>query len=193
MSRRRQSPDIVSDDDLENAKNDGALLQARYDKGEARRPEVFARNLDRLAQMHGLTRKEVAEKIGTNYQWFRRIVTRGLTRISGKNMASLERLATFFNLGSVDEFWNPNLIEFRVEKPGLDRDADPYTHFVWRQQKFWPYARKLAHILATGKHEYLKNLIDALYKTVPQDGFRKPEPGAGYWSSSDGEDAGEDD
>lgn len=181
---RRRAVNSVSE---EEAKDVIARLQARYQEAEARDPEVFAQNLDRLTQMHGLTRREVAEKIGARYQWFRRLVTRGLTRIDARNQAALDRLAALLGLAGIEDLWSPDLIEFKVVRPGLDRDADPHTHVVWRQREFWPYARKLAHILASGQHEYLKDLIDALYATVPKDAFKEPEPGASFWSSSEGD------
>lgn len=178
MKRRGQDVTHLS----EEAKQFG---QEAADHAEAGRdPQVFAVNLKRLTLLHGLSLRQAAEKVGADYLWYRRAATRGLSRVGKKTRPVLERVVQVFGLTTVDDLWDAGLI--RLERGGgLGLDADPHTHYVWRQKEWWPWARKLAHVLASGRHDYLRDLIDALYNTVQQDGFREPEPGAAYWSSED--------
>jgi hypothetical protein len=166
----------------EDAKRFGEEVAGHADVG--RDPQVFAHNLKRLTLMHGLSLRQAAEKVGADYQWYRRAATRGLSRVGKKTRPVLERVVQVFGLTTVDDLWESGLIRFQ-RGGGLDRDADPHTHYVWRQKEWWPWAKKLAHILASGKHDYLQDLIDALYETVREEGFKEPEQGASYWSSGD--------
>ena len=132
-------------------------------------PEVFARNLERLTQMADLTRNQVAALIGAKYQWYRRIVTKGLSRIRQGHRAYLEELAKLFRLDRVEDLWKPDLIVFRVKRVGLPPQADPQEELEWYQEELVPIAKKLGQLLATGKHDYLKELIARLHDTLPKD------------------------
>ena len=68
---------------MRRTKRDEAELSAESDQTNlvVADPKVFASNLDRLTQMGNLTRKQVANLIKAKYQWYRRVVTKGLTRI----------------------------------------------------------------------------------------------------------------
>lgn len=168
--------------DLDRVSEDRRKQQ--LEKYVERDSEVFARNLDRLTVMNGLSRKEAAEKVGADYLWYRRAVTDGLSRISKRTRPILEKIVEVFGLTTVDDLWERDLIQFE-RSSGLNAEPDTPAHLVWRQKEWWPWARKLAHILAGGRHDYLKDLIDALYRTLPKDTFKEPEPGASYWSSGD--------
>jgi hypothetical protein len=123
--------------------------------------------------MKELTLKKTAEDIGADYQWIRRIVTRGMVRITEDNRPYLQKLARLFEISKVEDLWNRDLIVFKVrqEGPALTDEGLP--------EVLVPYARKLILLLASGKHEYLKELIERLYATLP------PKPG----HTADDEDA----
>jgi hypothetical protein len=146
--------------------------------------KVFARNLDRLTKLHGLTRRQAAERVGANHLWYRRAVTKGLTRITTGTRPVLEKIIELFHLTRPEDLWDADLIRFERTK-ALSAEADADTNLVWRQKEWWPWAEKLAHILASGQHNYLIDLIDALYKSVPKDVLKEPAPGASYWSSDE--------
>jgi hypothetical protein len=184
----RSNSSDEDDDDRPKDKVHGVtaedLARVRNKARDYQDPDEFAANLDRLTRMHGLTRKEVAKQIGAPYQWYRRVVTKGLVRISKENRVYLEALVDLFRLGRIEDLWRPDLIRFDVETPGLDPEADQHTQLAWRQRELWPYAEKLGRLLASGKHEYLKDLIDRLHETLPKD-VPEPPPMAQHWSSGD--------
>lgn len=132
-------------------------------------PKVFARNLARLTEMHNLTRKQVAERIGAKHQWYRRIVTKGLTRIQQDHQVYLKKLARLFRINRVEDLWKDDLIVFRLKQSGLSAKAGPQEEEAWYQDEYVPIARKLFRLLATGKHEFLKDLIDKLHATLPPE------------------------
>lgn len=127
-------------------------------------PKVFARNLYALIQMQGLTLKKTADKIGAKYQWIRRIVTRGMVRITEENRPYLNKLARLFQIGKIEDLWKPDLIEVTVQREGPALAED-----LLREKKLVPYAQKLILLLASGKHEYLKELIDRLHGTLTKE------------------------
>ena len=164
-------PDKVSDD----------RRKFQLERPIERHSDVFARNLNRLTIMNGLSRKEAAKKVGANYLWYRRAVTAGLCRISKRTRPILKRIVLVFGLTAIDDLWEPDLIRFE-RSSGLKADAEPPKE---------PWAAKLAIILATGKHDYLKDLIDTIYRTV-DGGIEQPTDGAPYWSSGGGDDNEDD-
>ena len=185
MREKKTTIDELSEADLARVRN-------RPDAREYREAKVFATNLDRLTRMHGMTRQQAAERIGAPYQWYRRVVTQGLRRISTENRDYLEVLADLFHLGRIEDLWRPDLISYNVEKAGLDPKADKHTQLLWRQNQLWPYAEKLGRLLASGQYEFLKELIDKLHETLPKD-VPEPMPMAQHWSSdADDEDVDED-
>jgi len=135
--------------------------------------KTFASNLDKLTRMHGMTRLEVAEKIGSPPLWVRRVITRGLARVTSENRPYLEALAELFCLSRPEDLWVEDLVVFSVERHGLDSAADEHLRLAWRQSALWPWARKLGRLLGTGRFEYLKALIDDLHSRLPPD---TPEP-----------------
>jgi hypothetical protein len=72
--------------------------------------ERFASNLDRLLGVVGLNRKEAAAEIGVSYKLLRRLVSAGVSRTDERNMESLKKIATYFALPSVEDFWRADLI-----------------------------------------------------------------------------------
>jgi hypothetical protein len=148
-----------------------------------RDPAVFADNLNKLTTMHGLSRKDAAALVGASHLWYRRAVIYGVARVTKKNQPILEKIAEEFRITTVDDLWTPKLVQFQI--PSMTVSPDQLSHVIWRQKEWWPYARKLAHILASGRHDYLRTMIDVLYRSVVNDGFKEPEAGAAYWSSGD--------
>jgi len=158
MKRTATKLDGLSDEEQGRSKE---RLKEKATEQEWNDRQVFARNLDNLIQMKGLTLKNTADKIGADYQWIRRIVTRGMVRITEENRPYLKKLARLFEVSRIEDLWNPDLIVFRVKKDGPALTAD------WLEDELVPYAQKTILLLASGEHEYLKELIDKLHATLP--------------------------
>src|SRR5437879_4122374 len=109
-------------------------------------PDVFARNLDLLSRWKRLSRKEVAEKSGVPRQWFRRIVTRGLRRVTERNRHSLRALAKLFGLHTLEQFWESDLIVLK-DLRFAPESMGPPTPTIGRQVEFRPYQDKLIELL----------------------------------------------
>jgi hypothetical protein len=77
--------------------------------------EQFARNLDGLLQLVGLSRKEAAEEIGVSYKLVRRLASAGVSRIDERNKESLSKIAGFFSLPRIDDLWLQNLIPWLLQ------------------------------------------------------------------------------
>jgi hypothetical protein len=183
MEKSRRNVEYASDE--EHARGQEIAGESHDYVEQSRDPQVFARNLNRLTLLYGLTRRQAAEKVGADYLWYRRAVTKGLRRVTRTTRPVLERIVQAFGLTTVEDLWERGLI--RLERRGaLVDEPDAHVNLVWRQREWWPWARKLAHILASGQHDYLRDLIDALYRTVPKT-LEEPEPGSSYWSSHEGE------
>ena len=159
MKRTATELDDISGEDQEESKE---RFKKKAVEQEWNDPQVFASNLDRIIQMKGLTLKKTADKIGANYQWIRRIVTRGMVRITDEKRPYLKKLARLFEISRIEDLWNPDLIVFKVKKDGPALTAD------WLEDELVPYAQKTILLLASGKHEYLKDLIDRLHATLPE-------------------------
>jgi len=124
-------------------------------------PEVLATNLRLLLQQKGMTRRKVWTAIGEQSRaWFERVVKRGLSNVTPKGRDRLEKVASFFGL-SYDDLWRPDLITFEVGQP---------------RQEFQGYSEKLTDLLLSGKHEYLKDLIDSLHRNLWKNVKLEQEP-----------------
>jgi hypothetical protein len=163
MRRTATKLDGLSGEDQERSKE---RFKEKAAEQEWNDRQVFARNLDNLIQMKKLTLKTTADKIRANYQWIRRIVTRGMVRITEENRPYLKKLARLFEISRIEDLWMPDLIVFKVRKEG------PALTNEWLQDDLVPYAQKLIRLLVSGKHDYLMELIDRLHGTL------LPEPGA---------------
>jgi hypothetical protein len=75
-----------------------------------RRKKRFAANLQQLVEAAGLNLKQAAEEIGVPYPWVRRTATAGVARSDEKNRTTLERLAAYFALPSIDHLWHNQLV-----------------------------------------------------------------------------------
>lgn len=71
---------------------------------------LFARNLDRLLGLTGLSRIAAAEEIGVDYKVLRRFVSDGVGKIVRPNEAILTRIAAYFVLPSVEDLWRLDLL-----------------------------------------------------------------------------------
>jgi len=160
MKRRVTPLEGLSEDEQEKSTH---ISQGKAAEKEWNDRKVFARNLDNLIQMKGFTLKGTAEKIGANYQWMRRIVTRGMVRITEENRPHLQKIAKLFGINRIEDLWMPDLIAFKV-KGQVGALADE-----WLRDELKPYAQKLILLLASGKYEYLKALIDGLHGTMTKD------------------------
>lgn len=74
------------------------------------RKRRFARNLDRLIGLVGLSRKAVAEEIGITHKLVLRLVSTGVSRTDDRNVESLTRIAAYFALPSVNDLWRAGLL-----------------------------------------------------------------------------------
>jgi DNA adenine methylase len=130
----------------------------------------LAQNLDRLLALNGLGRKEAAEAIGVPYKWLRRAVSQGLARPDQRNAARLESVTAFFGLRRIDDLWQPSLVELRL---ALNRRDDGNGNGHLRKSATLD---KLDDLLATGKHDYLHDLIDDLHrKAIPEKAQQEVE------------------
>ncbi len=71
---------------------------------------LFARNLDRLLGLVGLSRKAAADEIGVDYKVLRRFVSEGISKIVRPNEAILVRIAAYFSLPGVEALWRSDLL-----------------------------------------------------------------------------------
>ena len=70
----------------------------------------FARNLDRLLGIVGLSRKEAADETGIDYRVIRRLVSDGISRIDERGEPDLQRLIKFFHLKNETDLWAFDLL-----------------------------------------------------------------------------------
>ena len=71
---------------------------------------IFAKNIDRLLDLLGTDRKQAAGKVGVPYKWLWRMATKGITRIDDRHRPNLQKLAEFFLVQSVNDFWQVGLL-----------------------------------------------------------------------------------
>jgi hypothetical protein len=159
------------DENLDRLDEGGGFQQRRlrdlnsnlYDKGEdkelsgiERDPEQFKANLNYIIDAYGCDLHDLAEKAGVEYRWLRRIVRKGLER----RVNRLDRVASYFGLPDGDYLWAR---EIKIYPLALPPKPDQLS--TLKQKINWPHAQRLLELLETGKHEYLKGLIDELYRT----------------------------
>lgn len=161
MKRTARSLDGLSEDEQEESTY---RFQGKATEKEWSDRRVFARNLDTLIQMKEFTLKGLAEKIGANYQWMRRIVTRGIVRITEENQPCLKKMANLFGISRIEDLWMPDLIVFKVKG-----QVAALTDEWLRNAEFVSYAKKLILLLDSGQHDYLKSLIDNLHELLSND------------------------
>lgn len=70
----------------------------------------FARNLDRLMEIVGLSRKEAAKESGIDYRMVRRLVSEGVSRGDERSKDELQKLVAFFCLERADDLWRADLL-----------------------------------------------------------------------------------
>jgi hypothetical protein len=156
----------VHDEDLGGEHREESPHQERLDGratwNQGGDPKVLAENLRRLVQRRVVTRQEVWKAIGQEKRaaWFERVLKKGLSRVTPQGRDRLERVAGYFGL-TYDDLWRADLITFEVDRPRPD---------------FRRYGEKLADLLASGKHEYLKDLIDTLHEALWRRVRSAPEP-----------------
>ncbi len=135
-------------------------LPRRPSSNEDMQPRVsatFADNLRALAHLAKVTPDEVVEKCRISGRWYTRLMANGLARIDKRTRPGLERLAHFFDLGRVEDFWDPRM-DRRRQRAGAEEQI-----ITWSTKVNWSYAKKLLELLETGEHEHLKGLIDTLH------------------------------
>ena len=164
------------------------------------RKQLFARNLNQLLDVLDLNRKTAADEIGISYRWVRRVVTGGVSRPDKRNLASLEKLVSYFCLPNIDALWTPDLVAAliasepgrsfvekfgagistmvheQVERSGrIDEtlvNAWTSTHGEPEQRSTPSYEARLAALIATGQHDSLGQL-DALCKRMVEEAYEK--------------------
>ena len=162
------------------------------------RKEAFAKNLNQLLDVLDLNRKAAAEEIQISYRWVRRVVTSGVSRPDERNKENLDRLVSYFRLPSIEALWTPDLVAALiaselglrfVEKfgPNISRlvtaqvehsghidktlvNAWMSTHGEPEQRSAPSYETRLAALVATGRHDSLRQL-DALCKRMVEDAY----------------------
>jgi len=72
---------------------------------------TFAKNLDGLLDLLGLSRKDAAEQIGVTYKLIRRLVSAGISRPDDRNRDNLLAITRFFALPSIQHLWHENLVD----------------------------------------------------------------------------------
>jgi hypothetical protein len=116
----------------------------------------FKLNMEYLVCTYNISLPDLANEIGVEYRWLRRIVSQGLAR----KVDRLDRLARHFGLPNGDYLWATDIERFLPAPP-----PKPEQLGTLKQKINWSHAQQLLELLETGQHEYLKGLIDQLHKT----------------------------
>jgi hypothetical protein len=164
--KSREGRDILDEISDEHQQRSREEFNGKAAEQEWNDPLVFARNLGILIQMKGRTLKSTADEVGADYQWIRRIATRGMVRITDDNHPYLKKLAKLFEIGRIEDLWMPDLIVVRQERPTVTDHLLPGV--------VAPYARKLILLLASGEHDYLREMIDTLHGMLKDDDDDEP-------------------
>ncbi len=136
-----------------------------------------------------MSRKGVADEIGIMHKLVLRLVSAGVSRTDDRNVESLTRIATYFALPNVDDFWRADLLlrllsakdggfveKFRPrllaerERRLAEERARSHDELALLSRALGfeaappmltgPWAEKVAAILASPKAEQFKRLID---------------------------------
>lgn len=193
MPRVRADARFVADN--REISDDMTLYTGGYEvraKAEQRDPKVFKRNLRQLWQRSRLTGPQVVKRIGNGAKadWFRHLLSDGLSRVDQRTAERLYRLARLFGLKSVEDLWNPDLVGVVVAKTGSLSTDNWATRQAWEKDKFWPRMAKYKELLESGRFEFLEELIDRLHA-----GYRREiseERRARHQGSDDEEEASEE-
>jgi hypothetical protein len=163
------------------------------------RKRLFASNLDRLIRLVGMNRKEVADEIGITHILVLRLVSAGISRVDPRNIKTLTKIASFFALPSVDDFWRVDLVRRLLSptegdsfvkrfRPRLLAERERRLVEAQRHSEdelallslalgfqdvrttlTGPLAEKIDAILASGKAEQFKRLIDDYFHFTDAD------------------------
>lgn len=71
---------------------------------------TFASNVAGLLDLLGKDRKQAAGAVGVPYKWLWRMATKGIARTDDRHRPNLQRLADYFLVPSVDDFWQVGLL-----------------------------------------------------------------------------------
>jgi hypothetical protein len=152
------------------------------------RKKLFARNLDRLISIVGMSRKEVADEIGVQHKLVLRLVSDGVSRLEERNVNHLKMIGDYFELPSTESLWSLDILSMvlvsgsnfvkkfqtRLQKEREKRLANEPAHgldemtLLDRALGFesaapllsGPWADKIRTILASPKAEQFKRLIN---------------------------------
>lgn len=174
LKRKRMatlSPELI------DAKAKGAPVDLRpaIEDVIERNSQVFLKNLRYLTEQSRQTKASIAQVAVVSHEWLRQLTQRGLSQIRQKNREPLERLRRFFNLDSIDDFWSATLIS---ELERVRRRSTAMNPLL--RSKDCPYAFKVITLLQTGEHDFVRDLIDTLYRQVKHEciderGFHMPD------------------
>ncbi|WP_144981473.1 helix-turn-helix domain-containing protein [Gimesia aquarii] len=114
--------------------------------GMKRDPEEFKQNVRRRLNELNLTQKEAAEKADLPYKWVRRICSRGLTRIEGRNAEQVKKLCDLLGIEDHEQLFS-----------GIGFDDTPAG-----------WAKKAAEVIRrkNSDGEQLKSQIDIAYRKL---------------------------
>jgi transcriptional regulator with XRE-family HTH domain len=104
----QRSPEYTGSAAVLGIGEEGQTEEQRVGTEERRR--LFARNLDRLIALVGMTRREVADQAGIAHKLVLRLVSSGVSKTDPRNVESLRRIAAFFALPGVSDFWRSDLL-----------------------------------------------------------------------------------
>lgn len=136
--------------------------------------QTFAKNLDELLCLLGMSRKDAAEQIGLNYKLIRRLVTAGISRPDVRNGGSLLKMRHFFVLPSILHFWQENLVDHLL----ASEEGRPFVE-KFRQQLHLSRDAQVAKLVGVDEMR-LDRLSKALEYTLPEKpGSAMPQESAG--------------
>ena len=162
---------------------------------------IFAKNIDRLLDLIGADRKQAAGMVGVPYKWLWRMATNGITRIDDRHRPNLQKLAEFFLVPSVNDFWQVGLLYGLISTEPLFRarfaeslrrlhqielsrllsvdqrllaSLKPFSEITRivelnPEQPIMTARDKYEWLIATGRHEHLRQLVEGVNGIVDRD------------------------
>ncbi|QDT24334.1 helix-turn-helix domain-containing protein [Gimesia chilikensis] len=114
-----------------------------------RDPEEFKRNVRRRLNERNLSQKDAAKKADLPYKWVRRICSRGLTRVEGRNAEQVKKLCDLLGVEDYEQLFS-----------GINFDNTPAG-----------WAKKAAEVIRQNNSdgERLKSQIDTAYRMLAAD------------------------